>query len=174
MKKTLTLFFALVTMLCLLTGCRLFTPRHRLLSIKGDIECRFHVTENAKYDKPVDFTDVPFDKDKFVKLYNEDRSYDPDYMTHHLDKCDLKLDPVTELEEWKKIDSSEVMITAVTQDGNESVSVFKYNSKWYFFVLDMGGRSKPEVRGTYYKELSKEMAEYWSPILDKVLMTEGS
>ena len=171
MKRVFSTLCVLVLTLCLLTGCRLFTPHEVLFGIKGDIECQFHVSGNGKFDKPVDFTNVTFDKDKFIKLNNEDRALDPDYMSHHLDKCDLKIDPSTQIEEWEKIDRTQIMVTAVTQDGQRCVTVYKYNSKWYFFVLNEGGRADPEIQGSYYKELSKEMTEYWSPLFDQVLQT---
>ena len=172
MRKIITSLCIFVMGLCLMTGCALFTPRERLWNIKGDITCKFHVSSNAKIDKPVEFTDITFDKDMFIKLYNEDRSYEPSYMNKHLDKCDLKIDPRTQTEEWKKIDNSEVMVQAEYEEGSSSVFVYKYNSKWYFFVLNKGGAAKEELQGSYYKELSKEMAEYWGPIFDQVLLNQ--
>lgn len=168
MKKTVTLLCVFVLLISLLTGCYLITPKPRLYGIKGDITCKFHVSANAKVDKPVEITDVEFDKDKFIKLYNEDRSYDPDYMVHHLDKCELKIGP-DQVDEWKKITDTEVWVYAIYEDGQKAVSVYRHESKWYFFVLNEGGRAKPEVQGSYYKALSKEMEEYWTPIFNKVL-----
>lgn len=170
MRKAISLLCVLVMSLCMLTGCgSLFHGRERLFGIKGDIECEFHITSNGKINKPVDIKNVPFEKDMFIKLFNEDRSYDPDIMRHRLDKCELKLDPQTQTEEWKKIDDSQIMITAKYEEGKSTVMVYRYNSKLYFFVLNIGGRGKPEEQGSYYKELSKEMDEYWRPVLDKVL-----
>ena len=33
----------------------------------------------------------------------------------------------------------------------------------------MGGSSKPDEQGYYYKEVPKKMADYWNPIYDKVI-----
>ena len=73
MKKTASLLCVFVLLISLLTGCSLssITPRPRLFGIKGDITCKFHASANAKVDKPVEITDIEFDKDMFIKLYNE-------------------------------------------------------------------------------------------------------
>ena len=171
MKKTASLLCVFVLLISLLTGCSLssITPRPRLFGIKGDITCKFHASANAKVDKPVEITDIEFDKDMFIKLYNEYKSYDPGYMNHHLDKFDLKLDPKTQNEEWKRVNDTEVWVYAIYEDGQSSVRLYRHESKWYFFVLNKGGAAKPEEQGSYYKEISKEMDEYWTPILNKVL-----
>ena len=90
-------------------------------------------------------------------------------MNHHLDKFDLKLDPKTQNEEWKKVNDTEVWVYAIYEDGQSSVRLYRHESKWYFFVLNKGGAAKPEEQGSYYKEISKKMDEYWTPILNKVL-----
>ena len=169
MRKTLASLCVLVMTVCLMTGCGLFRAKDKIWSIKGDIKCEFHISSNHKIGKPVDIYDVEFDKDQFIKLYNEGKSYDSSYYMKHLDKLSLRIDPSTQLEEFKKIDDSEICVTAKYDGGQHMIRVFHYNDKLYFFVLDMGGRSKPEEKGSYYVEMSDKLAEYWGPVIDKVL-----
>ena len=67
------------------------------------------------------------------------------------------------------MDDSEISITAKYEGGQNVISVYRYNDKLYFFVLNMGGRSKPEEQGSYYMEMSDKLAEYWGPVIEKVL-----
>ena len=64
--------------------------------------------------------------------------------------------------------NAEINIKAIYGEESRSVDVFLYDSKLYFFVVSMGGRSKPEEIGSYYIELSDESAAYWRPIIDQV------
>lgn len=169
MRKTLASLCVLVMAICLMTGCGLFRAKDKIWSIKGDIKCEFHVTSNYKIDKLGDIYNVEFDKDQFIKLYNEGKSYDSSYYMKHLDKLSLRFDPNTQLEEYMKMDDSEISIRAKYEDGQNVISVYRYNDKLYFFVLNMGGRSKPEEQGSYYMEMSDKLAEYWGPVIDKVL-----
>ena len=169
MRKTLASLCVLVMTLCVMTGCGLFRAKDKIWSIKGDIKCEFHITSNHKIGKPVDINNVEFDKDQFIKLYNEGKSYDSSYYMNHLDKLSLRLDPNTQLEDFMNMDDSEISITAKYEGGQNVISVYRYNDKLYFFVLNMGGRSKPEEQGSYYMEMSDKLAEYWGPVIEKVL-----
>ena len=153
-----------------MTGCFVSLPIETLTTIDGDIKCEFRVGQNARFiDSAVD-TDVVFDKEEFIKLFNEDSQYDPNYYKNHLDKCDLKINTEEQPEEWEKMFNAEINIKAIYGEESRSVDVFLYDSKLYFFVVSMGGRSKPEEIGSYYIELSDESAAYWRPIIDQVLM----
>ena len=154
--------------ICLMTGCFVSLPIETLTTIDGDIKCEFRVGQNARFiDSAVD-TDVVFDKEEFIKLFNEDSQYDPNYYKNHLDKCDLKINTEEQPEEWEKMFNAEINIKAIYGEESRSVDVFLYDSKLYFFVVSMGGRSKPEEIGSYYIELSDESAAYWRPIIDQV------
>jgi len=166
MKKLLSAALILILSVCLMTGCFVVLPKETLKEINGDIKCEFRTGENAKYSDKVIDTDVVFDKDEFVKLYNESNSYDPNHLKYHLDKCDLKINAGEQPDEWKEIFGSEFNIKAVYGDGSRWVSIYRYDSKLYFFVLCMGGKSEPEEIGYYYMELSAEADSYWRPIIE--------
>ena len=136
--------------------------------IKGDIECEFRVGKDAKTHARAIDTDVVFDKDKFVDLFNEESQYDPVNLKYHTDNCNLKVNAQDEPEKWEEIFNSEINIKVLYDRQSRNVSVYEYNSKLYFFVLSMGGNSKPEEQGSYFMKLSKEMTEYWKPILKQV------
>ena len=86
--------------ICLMTGCFVSLLIETLTTIDGDIKCEFRVGQNARFiDSAVD-TDVVFDKEEFIKLFNEDSQYDPNYYKNHLDKCDLKINTEEQPEEW--------------------------------------------------------------------------
>ena len=168
MKKTIILC-ALVMTAIFAAGCFVGLPIETLTSIDGDIKCEFRVGKNARFIESAVDTDAVFDKEMFIELFNEESQYDPNHIKYHLDECDLKINAENQPEEWDKIFSSEVNIKALYEDDSRSVSVFRYESKLYFFVLSMGGRSKPEEEGNYYIELSEEMDGYWRPIIEKVV-----
>ncbi len=169
MRKTIIAILTLL-MICQMTGCLslISTKKDPMEKIKGDIECEFRVGNNAQFKKEVAETDVVIDKDRFVELFNEEAQYDPNHVKYHLDECDLKINAKEQPEEFRKIDDTEVNIKVMYDGTSRSVSVFEYGSKLYFFVLCMGGASKPEEEGYYYMELPKDMASYWLPIIDQV------
>lgn len=169
-KKMMT-FVVLTITLCTLAGCKILIveDNYSLKEIKGDIKCEYRVGKNAKWlDETVD-TDVQFDKEMFVKLFNEQDLYDPIYLKNNPDKCDLKINSETQAEELQRILNSEVNIKALFEDTDRSVSIYTHNEKLYFFVLSMGGNSKPEEEGSYYMELSEEMDAYWRPIIEEIV-----
>lgn len=152
-----------------MTGC-VIKPKNRkaMDRIKGDIECEFRVGKDAKTYKDAIDTDIVFDKDKFVDLFNEQSQYSTTSLKHNTDECDLKVNAQEEPEKWEEIFNSEINIRVKYDRQSKSVSVYEYNSKLYFFVLSMGGKSKPEEQGSYFMKLSKDMTEYWKPVLKDV------
>lgn len=150
------------------SGCSLSSSRQRLSDIKGDYKCEFRVGKSAgtlSTMVPVE-TDVVFDEDMFIELYNEGTQYNPFYLKYHVNKCDLRIAPgVPEIEEML---NSEINISAVSDDDKRSVSVFEYDSELYFFVLCMGKKSEPDEQGYYYMEVPEELADYWKPLLKEV------
>ena len=168
MRKRLLVFCSVIMTVSLMTGCFVRLPRETLSTIDGDIKCEFRVGQNARFIGPAVETDAVFDKEEFIKLFNEESQYDPIHLQYHLDECDLKINTDKQPEEWDKIFNSEINIKAVYGEDSRSVDVYWYDSKLYFFVLSMGERSKPEEIGEYYIELSDEMTEYWKPIIDRV------
>lgn len=158
----------------LLSGCLFSLPAEHLNKIDGNIACDFRAGKNAKTAVETIKTDAVFDKDRFVELFNEDAKYDPTYYKDHLNKLDLKIVAEEQPAEFEKIAASEVNFRAYFKNINRHVSLYRYNSKLYFFVLSMGGRSKPEEIGFYYKEVPDKMASYWNPIYDKVISDKAS
>lgn len=170
MRKKLTGFALILLTMCLMTGCLFNVPLDHLDKddIKGEVTYDFRAgTEASKLVKTVD-TDATFDMDKFIELYNADQWYDPIFYQYHLDKLDLRIIREEDPEEFEKIAASEVCITVHFDGLNRSVSIFRYESKMYFFILCMGGGTRPDDIGYYYDEVPKELAEYWDPICDEV------
>jgi hypothetical protein len=167
-KKTTGIILILLT-LCLFTGCLFSLPTDHLGKIEGDITCDFRAGKNATHKKETVKTDAVFDKDRFVELYNEDAKYDPSFYKHHTDRLDLKINADEEREKFEEIAASEVNFRVYFNEQNRHVSLFRYDSKLYFFIMSMGGRSKPDEKGYYYQEVPEKMADYWNPIYDKVM-----
>ena len=170
MKKHVLILCVLMCLCSVLSGCMALPPAETLKEkdIDNDIRCEFRVGQNAAYADTIVDTDIVFDKDEFIKLYNEENSYDPIYLKNHLEKCDLRISIDTQPAEWDEMFNSEVNIKMLFEGDSRSVSVYRYGSKLYFFVLSMGGRRRPDDEGYYYMELSEDLAEYWQPILEKV------
>ena len=181
MKKVILIVLLLVSVLliiCTLTGCKtLFTPfgmivvedEYALTEIKGEVKCRFRVGETASYEGMYVKTDATFDKDEYVKLFNEFNQYDPVYLRYHLDQCNLKINPETQRDLLREIFNNQVYIKAIFDDTYRGVSVYKYDSKLYFYVLSMGENSEPDEVGEYFIELSEESDDYWRPIIEQVI-----
>ena len=168
-KKILSGPVLVLVMLCLFTGCMFSLPTGHMTKIKGDITCEFRCGKNATNTRDPIKTDVVFDKDRFVELFNEDAKYDPAFYKKHTDRLDLKINDQEEPEKYQRIAGSEVNL-AVRYDGNyNQVSLYCFDSKLYFFVLNMGGASMPEEMGWYYQEVPSKMASYWMPIYEKVM-----
>ena len=173
-KKKLCVPALILLMLCMLSGCLFSMPTGHISKIEGDMTIDFRAGEDASHWEATVNTDAVFDRERFVELYNEDNKYDPAYYQHHLNKLDLRIVREEEPAEYEKIAASEVNFRVYFTDKNGNdinrhVSVFRYDSKMYFFIVCMGGASKPDEIGYYYKELPAKMAEYWTPIYDKVL-----
>ena len=169
MKIKIFGFIAALLTLCLMTGCFIkHKNKNAMDKIKGDIECEFRVGKDAKTYKDAIESDIVFDKDKFVDLFNEQAQYSPTSLKYHTDECSLKVNAQEQPDEWEEIFNSEINIKVLYDRQSRNVSVYEYKSKLYFFVLSMGGNSKPEEQGSYFMKLSKEMSEYWKPILKKV------
>lgn len=168
-KKTLSGPVLVLVMLCLFTGCMFSLPTGHMTKIKGDITCEFRCGKNATNTRDPIKTDVVFDKDRFVELFNEDAKYDPAFYKKHTDRLDLKINDQEEPEKYQRIAGSEVNL-AVRYGGNyNQVSLYCFDSKLYFFVMNMGGASMPEEKGWYYQEVPAKMASYWMPIYEKVM-----
>lgn len=169
MKRKLLGFAVIALSLCMMTGCFFMTGRSGSKNVfDGDIECEFRVGKDAKVMRDAVDTDVVFDKEKFTELLDEAAQYNPTSLKHHTDKCDLKINAQDQPEEFEEIFDSEINIKAVSDRQSKNVSVYELDSKLYFFVLSMGGNSKPEEEGYYFMELSGDMSKYWYPILKEV------
>ncbi len=182
MKRTSLVTISVLLILFSLTGCSWIFTNHgviipddeySLTEIKGDVRCEFRLGKNAAYDGKYVNTDSEFDKEEFVKLFNEFNSCDPAYLSDNLDKCDLKLSSETEPDEWNEIFDSEIYIKAVFDGTHRGVSVFTHDSELYFHVLNFGGRTRPEGEGDYFIKLTPESVDYWRPIIEQVLKDGG-
>lgn len=167
-KKSTGIILILLT-LCLFSGCMFAIPMDHMGKIKGDITCDFRAGKDATNNRETVKTDAVFDKDRFVELYNEYAKYDPAFYKKHVDRLDLKINAKDDPDKWEEIADSEVNFRAYFDGNNRHVSLFRYDSKLYFFILSMGGMSKPGEEGYYYQEVPKKMAEYWNTIYDKVM-----
>ena len=178
-KKRLLAPVLIMLMLCMLSGCFFSLPLDHMDKIEGDITCAFRAGEDASHWQETVNTDAVFDKDRFVELFNEFNKYDPAFYKDHLDKLDLRIVREDQFDEYEEMAASEVNFMAYFTDknGNEvcrNVSVFRYESKMYFFILCMGGGRNPEHKGYYYKEVPADMVSYWEPIYEKVLADKAA
>ena len=175
-RKITTIFVLTMLLLCLFAGCSsvskvLSTTEYKLDTIEGDIVCEFRIGKDAEFSEEKVFTDTVFDKDEFVRLFNRRESYTGTHLQYNLDECTLKINPRDKPLELDKIDRSEINISIQGENVDEkknSVSVYEYESKMYFFVLCMGSKSKDDQIGYYFMELPEDMQEYWRPIFEKV------
>ena len=138
-KKKLFVPVLILLALCMLSGCLFSFPTGHISKIEGDITLDFRAGNNATNLVPTVNTDVVFDKEKFVELYNEDNKYDPTYYQYHLNKLDLRIVREEQPEEYAKIADSEVNVRVYFTDKNghdlnRHVSLFCYESKLYFFT----------------------------------------
>lgn len=87
MKSKLLCFTVVLLALCMMTGCFIkHKNRNAMDRIKGDIECEFRVGKDAKTRMDAIETDVVFDKDKFVDLFNEQAQYSPTSLKYQLNE----------------------------------------------------------------------------------------
>ena len=87
MKSKLLCFTVVLLALCMMTRCFIkHKNRNAMDRIKGDIECEFRVGKDAKTRMDAIETDVVFDKDKFVDLFNEQAQYSPTSLKYHTDE----------------------------------------------------------------------------------------
>lgn len=173
MRKITISIFTIIFICSLFTGCkaRVVNDDYSLKEITGDIKCEYRIGKNAKFADTAVNTDLVFDKDMFVKLFTEYNSFDPIFLKKNLDQYDFKINVEAQPDIWATVFNSEFNIKALFDDTFRSVSIYQYESKLYYFVLSMGGNSKPDEEGYYYMELSKEMDDYWRPIIEEVLLT---
>lgn len=164
------LFIALALLLALLPGCRVNVVQddYALDRIDGEISCEYRIGEEAKYAEECVESDVEFEKERFVELFQEYAAYDP--LTGSKDplNCDLKIVIDEQPEEWQKMRESEFNVKAVFDSGQRDVSIFRYEGRLYFYVLSMGERSEPGEEGEYFVELPAEMSKYWAEIIEAV------
>lgn len=101
MRSKILGFVAVLLTLCLMTGC-FAKPKNRnaMDRIKGDIECEFRVGKDAKTHKDAIDTDIVFDKDKFVELFNEKAQYTPSSIKYHTDDLSLRINAQEQPDEW--------------------------------------------------------------------------
>lgn len=169
MKKLITAI-VLFILAGMLSGCGIVVLKdeYSLDKIDGDITCEYRVGKDAMWAKDSVDSDVRFDKEMFLKLFNEYNAYDPRKLRKKPEECDLKIDPNEQPEAFKQINDSEFNVRAVFAGGQRNVSIYRYEDKMYFFVLYLGGQSDPSEEGDYYMELSEEMSTYWKGIIEAV------
>ena len=99
-KKLLALL--MLPAICLTTGCLslISTSGHKIDQIEGDIQCEFRVGKDAQWHKRPIETDVVFDKDKFVDLFNERENYNANVLKYDVDDCTMKVRGSEEPEKW--------------------------------------------------------------------------
>lgn len=169
LQKTF-LFTAFALLLALLPGCRINVVQddYSLERIEGEISCEYRIGEDAKWKEDRVPSDVTFDKDHFLALFQEYAAYDPLTGSKDPMQCDLKIRIEDQPEAWQEIRESEFNVRAVFDGGQRNVSLYRYDGKLYFYVLSMGERSEPGEEGEYFVRLPEEMEEYWQGIIEAV------
>lgn len=168
-RKPIRLIFLLL-LFAALPGCRVNVVQddYALEQIDGEISCEYRIGEDAKWMEECVSSDVTFDKDHFLALFQEYAAYDPLTGSKDPMQCDLKILIEDQPEAWQEIRESEFNVRAVFDGGQRNVSLYRYDGKLYFYVLSMGERSEPEEEGEYFVELPAEMSEYWAEIVEAV------
>lgn len=173
--KKIALFISLCFFIISVTGCggpgTIFS-NEKLEDLKDGYVCEYRRGKNAKYEMELVEVDFKFDKQMFIALYNEKAQYNPVYLRHHIEECDLKLN--NNSEELNKMNDTQISIRAAYTDTYEEVTVYEYNDDLYFFVLNMGGRTEPEKEGSYYMKLSDNMQKYWKQLTTKIYNTSNN
>ncbi len=160
----------IISALTALSGCGMIVveDNYSLDRIDGDITCKYRTGEEAKWSEEYVDSDVQFDKDMFLKLFQEYAQYDPIIGSKDPTQCDLRIKIDETPEEWQMIRKSEFNVTAVFGNDQRDVSIYRHGGKLYFYVLSMGDRREPEMEGEYFFELPEEMSDYWQTIIDDV------
>ena len=168
-RKPIRLIFLLL-LFAALPGCGINVVQddYSLERIEGEISCEYRIGEDAKWMEDSVPSDVTFDKDHFLALFQEYAAYDPLTGSKDPMQCDLKIRIGDQPEAWQEIRESEFNVRAVFDGGQRNVSLYRYDGKLYFYVLSMGERSEPEEEGEYFVELPAEMREYWAEIIEAV------
>lgn len=169
-KKIAFLIF-LVSMLAVLTGCGIVVVQddYSLETIDGDITCEYRVGPDAQWSEECVDSDVKFDKEMFLMLFQEYRQYDTVTGSKNPLQCDyMKISIDEQPEAWRTIRESEFNVRAVFDEGQRNVSLYRYGGKLYFYVLSMGDRRSPELEGEYFIELPEKMRGYWQSIIEGV------
>ncbi len=168
MNRIIILIF--LSMLLSMAGCgiKVVQDDYTLEKIDGDIECEYRIGEEAKWMEECVDSDVRFDKEMFLRLFQEYCQYDPLTGTKDPAQCDLLIKIDRQPEEWQSIRESEFNVRAVFGDDQRNVSIYRYGGKLYFYVLSMGELREPEKAGEYFVELPDDMGGYWQTVIDKV------
>ena len=166
-KKLLAI---LALLLAVLPGCRINVVQddYSLDRIDGEISCEYRIGVDARWAEDCVESDVEFDKEHFLELFQEYAAYDPLTGSKDPMQCDLKVVIDEQPEEWQELRESEFNVKAVFDGGQRDVSIYRYGGKLYFYVLSMGKRSKPGEEGEYFVELPEEMEAYWQQVIDEV------
>lgn len=169
MKKA-SILSAILSILIVLSGCGIIVVQddYSLDKIDGDITCEYRIGEEAKWSEECVDSEVQFDKDMFLKLFQVYAQYDPIIGSMDPMQCDLKINIDEQPEEWRRIRESEFNVRAVFGDDQRDVSIYRYGDKLYFYVLSMGDSREPEKEGEYFVELPEEMSDYWQTVIDAV------
>ena len=132
-RKPIRLFFLLL-LLAALPGCRINVVQddYSLEQIEGEISCEYRIGEDAKWMEDCVASDVTFDKDHFLALFQEYAAYDPLTGSKDPMQCDLKIRIEEQPEAWQEIRESEFNVRAVFDGGQRNVSLYRYDGKLYF------------------------------------------
>lgn len=172
MKRTI-IFHLSLFILAVLAGCgikvNVVEDEYSLEKIDGDITCEYRIGKDARWSEECVDSEVRFDKDMFLKLFQEYLQYEP--ITGSMNPLEynyLKIDIDEQPEEWQMMRDSEFNVRAVFGGDQRDVSIYRYRGKLYFYVLSMGDSRDPEKEGEYFIELSEEMSDYWQPIIEAI------
>lgn len=169
MKRLFALVLS-VWILIALPGCGIIVVQddYSLDKIDGDITCEYRIGRDAKWSETCVNSEVTFDKDMFLKLFQAYAQYDPLIGSKDPKQYDVRINPHEQPEVLQRVLESEFNVRAVFGDDQRNVSIYRYDGKLYFHVLTMGDRSEPEEIGYYFIELPEEMRGYWKSIIESV------
>ena len=109
-----------------------------------DYNKRYDTDDYIKYDGKVDYA-------MFHKLASTFDSYDPVYVSRHLDLCDLRLDM------WDRNEC--YTVRECSKDGlfkSLMIELYDYEGELYYFIVSIGD-GKPEDKGYYFIKIEEDL-----------------
>lgn len=117
-----------------------------------DYNRRYDADEYVKYEGEVDYS-------KFHELASTFDSYDPVYVSRHLEMCDLRLDM------WNREDL--YTLQEKSKDGlfkSLMIEIYDYEGELYYYIVNIGD-GKPEDKGYYFIKIPESLQDVFLDVI---------